>query len=373
MLIIRRSEGAELVVRLVLTLNSVCVSIVFPPTFHQSLNFLRSFSPKTSIVDSNVFEGPSCRCEYPGEDYYREELVDYVTIDDVKILPPSHDACQDVSFVCPGHETNSSVVWSYDCSELAESGENRRAQLRGQRSLKAIKRHEYSTLLSTLRSPQQVVLPSENEACAPSISCTDKQLTFAKASGGRPLAGGFLVHDEFLDNYGVKITAKSQNDSSKIVRPMLFDTENARSNGMEIPEIYSLGSPNQDCAAEASGIGDGGKLGELGQNCEPLGNVLIAKKVALPTEEDQYGGILTFEFDNEIEVLYEIGLLNILGIDSSITFYQDDGSSMTTPLESVGQNGLLILRSNIRNVKKIVVNMRSFSAVTHLNFCSNGP
>jgi hypothetical protein len=361
-------KGAEPVFRLVLTLNSVCVSIHHLPLI--SL-FPALFSPKTRIVDRNTSEGPSCRCEYPGEDYYGDKFDDYVTVDNVKILPLSYEACQDVSFVCPGEEADGSVVWSYDCSELAEEGEHRRAQLRGQRSLKAIKRHEYSSLVTVLRSPQVVVLPSEHDDCAPSISCTDKKLTFDKASDGRPLVGGSLIQNEFLHNYGVKITAQSQSDS-KTVQPMLFDTENAELNGIEIPEIYSLGSPNVDCATEASGIGDGGQPGRSGDNCEPLGNVLIAKKVGPPTEEDQYG-VLTFEFDDKVEVFYEIGLLNILGSDSSVEFYQEDGSTTTKLLVSVGQNGLLIVPSNLRNVTKIVVDMRSFSAVTHLKFCWNGP
>jgi hypothetical protein len=101
----------------------------------------------------------------------------------VKILPHSHDACQDVSFVCPGEEANGSVVWSYDCSKLAEAGEHRRAQLRGQRSLEAIKRHEYSTLVTALRSPQQVVLPSEDESCAPSIQATPNKESILGSRG----------------------------------------------------------------------------------------------------------------------------------------------------------------------------------------------
>jgi hypothetical protein len=154
---------------------------------------------------------------------------------------------------------------------------------------------------------------------------------------------------------------------------MLFDTENTGSNGITIPEISSLGSPNVDCTDDASGIGDGGMVGRSGENCEPLGNVLIAKKVGLPTEEDQYG-VLTFEFDDEVEVFYEIGFLNILGSNSSVVFYQENRPPTITPLMSVGQNGLLkIVPSNLRNVKKMVVDMQSFSAVTHLKFCSNGP
>jgi hypothetical protein len=122
-----------------------------------------------------------------------------VTVDNVKILPQSHEACQDVLFVCPGQEANGSVAWSYDCSEFAEVGAHRRAQLRGQRSLDAIKRHDFSTLVTALRTPQQeVVLPSEDDSCAPSISCTDKQLTFDKAHNGRPLKGGSMVQNEFL-------------------------------------------------------------------------------------------------------------------------------------------------------------------------------
>lgn len=326
-----------------------------------------------SLDGTNIFEGPSCRCEYPGEDYFKEDFDDYMTVDNVIILPHSHEACQDVSFVCPGEQANDSVVWSYDCSELANDGEHRRAQLRGQRSLGNGKKHDFSKLVTAVRSSQVVVLPSEDDSCAPSTSCTDKQLNFAKASDRRPIPGGSMVQNEFVRKYGVKVTAQSRSDS-KSVYPMIFDTENAGSNGIDIPEISGLGSPNVDCTAEeASGIGDGGKIGGSGENCEPLGNVLIAKKVGLSTEEDQYGiGLLIFEFDDKAEIFYEIGLLNIIGSDSSISFYFEDGSATNTPLVSVGQNGLQIVRWDLRNVKKIVVDMGSFSAVTHLKFCSNG-
>ena len=59
--------------------------------------------------------------------------------------------------------------------------------------------------------------------------------------------------------------------------PRLFDTFNPRGPNGSGGDA-DLGSPNESCPVPGPGIGQGGALGEIGENCEPLGNVLIVQE-----------------------------------------------------------------------------------------------
>jgi hypothetical protein len=350
-----------------------------------------------------------CRCEYPGEEVYGESDGDNYILDDVMILPKSHPGCQNVLFVCPGEEIHGSA-WSYECPSDDQGGGRRRAKLRGHRVLEAYKQPQYTVddvsenaeekrmqRFSTSThhlidadtgdstnagSPavSYVVLPENNDACiqgsttlsSPSIpvrECASINLNFEKAEDGRPLAGGTFVANEWSHKSGIKITALSH-DGPQDVHPMIFDSEDVGSNGLDSEGISYLGSPNTACGG--AGVGQGGEIGPPGENCGFLGNVLIPSRRAGSPLSDSEFGILVFEF-NEDTAVNAISLLNIVNTASHLQIIQGDGSTTDVALSSVGQNGFQTVPVNLESVTKLYVSLKSFAAVVNLDLCITVP
>jgi hypothetical protein len=72
----------------------------------------------------------------------------------------------------------------------------------------------------------------------------------------------------------------------------LFDSLNPTGNDDD------LGSPNMRCSPSGRpGKGKGGELGMEGENCEPLGNVLIIQEgTKAKPNDNSHGGITHFDF-----------------------------------------------------------------------------
>jgi hypothetical protein len=350
-----------------------------------------------------------CRCEYPEEDVYGEveggEVEEYIVIADVTILPRSHEACENIFFFCPGQEVQG-TPWSYDeCPTTSEqNGERKRARLlRGQRrTLEAYRRPENvydlpsegglvqrfpaalhhlmdggGSHVSENAKMSYVVLPQD--LCIDGVAetrsvpegspreCTNLELDFEKAEDGRPLAGGTFVARQWYQKYGIKITARSHQGPQNIY-PLIFDSEDVGSNGIDREDSFSLASPNVDCGG--TGVGGGGKLGQPGQNCETLSNLLIpSRRPGTPSLADAPDfGILVFEF-YKITALGSISLLNVLGNESRLQVVQEDGSSADMALSSVGENGLHRIRIDRAGVKKLSVSLKSFTGIASLDLC----
>lgn len=205
--------------------------------------------------------------------------------------------------------------------------------------------------------------------------CLPIHLNFAKAANGRTLSGGEFVRGEWFHKYGLKIYAKGH-DGKNDIHPMIFDSSHVESNGLGgSHDVFALGSPNFDC--EGFGVGSGGKIGRAGENCEPLGNLLIPSRnprspnLNLSTggqsSQPPLGGVLIFEF-NEVTKVETIGVLNVRDSDE-IMIVHNDGNYDKVELSSLGQNGFQNIHLDMDSVKKLYINLHSFGAVTGLDLC----
>lgn len=95
------------------------------------------------------------------------------------------------------------------------------------------------------------------------LSCVKTTINLSVSAQGTPLGGGLYVEDQWAD-YGFILSSTGGYGT----RPRLFDTS-------DVGTDPDLGSPNEFCYPSGPGIGQGGASGQIGVNCEYLGNVLI--------------------------------------------------------------------------------------------------
>jgi hypothetical protein len=202
--------------------------------------------------------------------------------------------------------------------------------------------------------------------------CQPVILDFQKAADGRNLGGGTFVENEWKYGFGIKMKA-SNLEGKKNLHPMIFDSFNVESNGVNTTDVFFLGSPNFDCGG--LGVGDGGQLGHAGQNCNTLGNLLVPSRKAGPSTKQKssdfsqrnQGGILTFEFEEYTEVR-KIGLLNA-GDNSTIEAWRNGTLVSRIDVNSVGLNGYQKVQVEVPNVDFLAVSLTSFSGVSELDMC----
>jgi glucose/arabinose dehydrogenase len=223
--------------------------------------------------------------------------------------------------------------------------------------------------------------------------CVDRLVDFAKAANGTPLQGGMYVEDEWSE-IGLRLSSTGGYGN----RPRLFDTSNPGTMEFGDPD---LGSPNEHCSGRdppsgrgqghwdrgqsrsgrgqgysggGPGIGSGGVLGAKGENCIPLGNVLIIQEdndnLAIP-DDNVDGGTIKFVFAPGMANVYEIGLLDVdYDCSLSVLYETDKGTKeekITVPL--LGDNSVQTVSVNKNNVKQIQLNASRSAAVTFLSFC----
>jgi hypothetical protein len=202
--------------------------------------------------------------------------------------------------------------------------------------------------------------------------CQSIRLDFSKAADGRPLPGGSFVGDEWYKEDGVKISSYSHEGKKHDVHPMIFDSTDIVSNGLDRADMYFLGSPNFECGG--FGVGNGGRVGQDGENCQRLGNLLIPSRIpGTPTKKKdddlQDGGVLVFDFYKKTEIQH-IAFLNIMeGDGSEMEIIHNDGTSETIELSSVGKNGYQVISLAEDNVERLSVSLKSFAGVASINLC----
>jgi hypothetical protein len=152
----------------------------------------------------------------------------------------------------------------------------------------------------------------------------------------------------------------------------LFDTANPGSekNGGD-PD---LGAPNKNCSPPGPGKGLGGEPGALGENCNPLGNVLIIQEPGVDVPDDnRNGGIITLDFPLEGgQYVDEIGLLDIDYAMIVVVVYEDENGTIeedTLDVPLLGNNSKQVLDINQERVRWIKVMFGRSGAVTHIKFC----
>lgn len=114
--------------------------------------------------------------------------------------------------------------------------------------------------------------PARQLGTAPQSFLNPVTVDFDTAANGTLLPPGMYVSDEWID-YGMLLSVNGGLGGL----PRLFDTANPRgpNNKGGDPD---LGAPNTRCDSRGPGIGEGGWPGSVGENCNPLGNVLIIQE-----------------------------------------------------------------------------------------------
>ncbi|MGB7340209.1 MAG: Ig-like domain-containing protein, partial [Phototrophicaceae bacterium] len=152
---------------------------------------------------------------------------------------------------------------------------------------------------------------------------------------------------------------------------MIFDTSNPTGGDTD------LGTPHSDFGGP--GHGEGGALGEIGENSEALGNVIIISEDADSSDPDDNasGGEITFTFDYAVNMTYMYFLdQDNGGVAATVTLY-DQGNSIlkveqvTVPTGSsrAGDNGVYRVDLNTVGVYKMVATLPGSGAIASVIFC----
>jgi hypothetical protein len=139
-------------------------------------------------------------------------------------------------------------------------------------------------LLETAIDTSEQVDPNENalnelrllQSSSFKNSCT--AIDFSKAGDGTILTNDHYVRHEWLNKYrfSITVTPTAGSGYSPQGKARIFDTSKPGAN--DATGDPDLGSPNVKCPGGGVGIGAGGEPGHPGENCAPLGNILIIQE-----------------------------------------------------------------------------------------------
>ena len=196
--------------------------------------------------------------------------------------------------------------------------------------------------------------------------CINYTMDFDTQFDGTPIVPGSYVEDSWYEELGITMTAKGGGNN----RPRIFDTTNPGPD----PD---LGAPNKNCPGGGPGVGVGGVPGAAGENCDPLGNVLIIQELNadMSVPDDQAGGgTITMNFAEPIAYVYELGLMDIETYEPPTTCFVQHmmngvEETVTTPIIGTGNNGKQTIEVNLQNVTQISIDFGTSGAITFVTFC----
>lgn len=216
---------------------------------------------------------------------------------------------------------------------------------------------------SIATTPMAVPVPAPHATS--SSECQHRTyIGFDKAANGTNLVGGQYVMNEWLP-FGVSVMAYPiQNGFTPLSKPRLFDTSKPGT-------VTSFGSPNQYCSSGGPGVGVYGEPGQLGQNCIPLGKVLIVQQSTVSTPDASTGGaVFTFRFLNT-KTVYNLGLFNVPLTDTVvITAALTTGNKKMFYVRGMGKNGYQTASLNVPNAVKLTVFLPTSGAISHIDVCT---
>lgn len=225
---------------------------------------------------------------------------------------------------------------------------------------------------------------------APPDGCALTKVDFSKDDDGKPLSRGDYVSNQWAD-FGLVLGAMGGFGN----KPRLFDTANPGTANKGDPD---LGAPNYACPVDkpgrgqgnrgrgqgygnkrGPGIGDGGKPGKPGENCEEQGLALIIQEenkfMSIP-DDNADGGVIIMDFTKPGgQYVKDLGLLDI-DYDSFITVEYETASgsiaSYDIVLPMLGDNSYQVVEIDQENVKWLKLNFDRSGAVTFIRFCQDG-
>jgi hypothetical protein len=240
----------------------------------------------------------------------------------------------------------------------------------------------------SLQPTERLSVPSETNlpSTSPSKSCMNVVVDFETDGEGNTLSGGLYVKEQWFAAYGMTITASSFDAYTPGDMPRLFDSSHPWTRyGIEDPD---LGSPNEKCQAGGPGEGKGGRPGQPGENCEPLGNVLVIQKTNTTASNDNSrGGMITFHFKFPVAELIAIGFIDLEGKsldldqgdedasqddglpDAILQICSSNGEVTSRKVAGTGNNGVLTKQLGFENVTTIQVVLEGTGAITFLSMC----
>ena len=170
--------------------------------------------------------------------------------------------------------------------------------------------------------------PTSSPTGAPTPKpCVNATVTFDVDADGNAIAPGEFVEYEWA-KFGLVLSASGGVGD----RPRLFDTANPRCEG-DTGGDPDLGAPNQKCTPSGPGRGIGGNPGKPGENCDPLGNVLIIQEPDSDhtcPDDSRDGGMIVFDFVEPAEIVYAMGFLDIDEPGSTVVVSHMTEEGMTT-------------------------------------------
>jgi hypothetical protein len=191
----------------------------------------------------------------------------------------------------------------------------------------------------------------------PRQGCTLKTVDFNDQPQGK------YIKDEYAQ-YGLTLSARGGEGDL----PRIFDTSNPGTQEEGDPD---LGSPNYSCGGPGKGVG--GEKGKPGENCIPLGNVLIIQEpgngdMTIP-DDNVEGGEMTLHFQGQY--VKEIGLLDIdYKTKMVIEFNRSSGvTRRTVNVPLLGDNSYQVIDINIESVKSITLKLSRSGSVSFVSFC----
>ena len=200
---------------------------------------------------------------------------------------------------------------------------------------------------------------------------------------GNPLQPGQVIDDEFHSTEGISLTIIGVSDrpGGADIRAV-FPSDAPPITGAGNVIDPDLGSPNQTCPGGGPGVGEGGEVGEPGENCMNLGNVLI-----LPTTDDDdndgfidglpnddaAGGLGIFIFSAPVTIDY-LDLLDIENPESAvIRAYSTTAGSpsdllLEVPAAPLGNNSYQRFDLAVEDVLRLEVEYQASGALAALAY-----
>ncbi len=182
---------------------------------------------------------------------------------------------------------------------------------------------------------------------------------------GNALVRGQAIDDEYAA-WGLQISV--QPNAPAPGPAMIFDSSTPTGTD------YDLGSPNLTCSPPGPGDGAAGELGQPGENCTPLGNVLIISEDGDPLDPDDsgFGGTITFTFSHDVEI-DSLDFLDIETAGYSVDFFDAGGGLIANvPLAGLGDNSYESLAVGVTGVREFVANFVTSGSMDSIGFCT-GP
>ena len=126
------------------------------------------------------------------------------------------------------------------------------------------------------------------------------------------------------------------------------------------------------------GSGIGGEPGAPGENCNPLGNVLIIQEPGAACPDDNVdGGMIIFDWaETPATVVDEIALLDVDYETKLTILYMTPNGNMsvkTIVVPQLGDNSYQVVKIDTPNVKQIVLMAARSVGVASLSFCYEKP